>query len=195
MAEAKAPKGEFLKFIKERERITAYDLMDRFGYSYSYAYKRLNLLKKQGLVKDMGATPSTYRGQWCLTEKGDNKLHFLEQSKEEQEAVTKKEERLEREEVISLQKRVEQLKREKLELEEAVRIFAGPGGLQGEVSRLLKEYEGLVTAYARAPKLGVKPEQLDFRQLTSRLEKLLKYSEKLPPEERGKLLKTLGLRL
>ena len=50
MAEAKAPKGEFLKFIKERERITAYDLIDRFGYSYSYAYKRLNLLKKQGLV-------------------------------------------------------------------------------------------------------------------------------------------------
>ncbi len=98
MAETKAPKGEFLKFIKERERITAYDLIDRFGYSYSYAYKRLNLLKKQGLVDDLGATPSTYRGQWCLTEKGYNKLHFLERSKEEQEAV-KNEEVLKREKV------------------------------------------------------------------------------------------------
>ena len=186
MAEAKAPKGEFLKFIKERERITAYDLMDRFGYSYSYAYKRLNLLKKQGLVKDMGATPSTYRGQWCLTEKGYKKLHFLERSKEEQEAV-KDEEVLKREEVIRLKKRVE-------ELEELVKIFTGPGGLEGEVARLLREYEGLVTAYGRAPKPGVKPEQLDFRQLTSCLEKLTKYSELLPAEERGKLLRTLGLR-
>jgi hypothetical protein len=193
MAEAKAPKGEFLKFIKERERITAYDLMDRFGYSYSYAYKRLNLLKKQGLVDNLGATPSTYRGQWCLTDKGYNKLHFLERSKEEQEAV-KNEEVLEKEEMARLQKRVEQLDREKLELEKLVKIFTGPGGLQGEVARLLREYEGLVTAYARAPKLGVKPEQLDLRQLTSCLEKLLKYNELLPAEERGKLLRKLGLR-
>jgi len=193
MAEAKAPKGEFLKFIKERERITAYDLIDRFGYSYSYAYKRLNLLKKQGLVDNLGATPSTYRGQWCLTEKGYKKLHFLGRSKEEQEAV-KNEEVLKREEMARLQKRVEQLDREKLELEELVRIFTGPGGLEGEVARLLREYEGLVTAYGRAPKLGVKPEQLDFRQLTSCLEKLLKYSELLPAEERGKLLRKLGLR-
>ncbi|MFB0556396.1 MAG: hypothetical protein ACETVW_00855 [Dehalococcoidia bacterium] len=59
--------------------------------------------------------------------------------------------------------------------------------------RLLKECEGIVTAYARAPKLGVKPEQLDLRQLTSRLEKLLKYSELLPAEEREKLVKRLGL--
>ena len=193
MAEAKAPKGEFLKFIKERERITAYDLIDRFGYSYSYAYKRLNLLKKQGLVDNLGATPSTYRGQWCLTKKGYKKLHFLGRSKEEQEAV-KNEEVLKREEMARLQKRVEQLDREKLELEELVRIFTGPGGLEGEVARLLREYEGLVTAYGRAPKLGVKPEQLDFRQLTSCLEKLLKYSELLPAEERGKLLRKLGLR-
>ena len=142
-------------------------------------------------MTDIGATPSTYRGQWCLTEKGYKKLHFLERSKEEQEAV-KKEEMLEREEMTRLQKRVEQLEREKLELEELVRIFTGPGGLEGEVARLLKEYEGLVTAYARAPKLGVKPEQLDLRQLTSRLEKLLKYSELLPAEERGKLLRNIG---
>jgi len=94
---------------------------------------------------------------------------------------------LEREEVIRLKKRVE-------ELEELVKIFTGPGGLEGEVSRLLKECDEPGAAYARALKLGVKPEQLDLRDLTSRLEKLLKYSELLPAEEREKLLKTLGLR-
>jgi len=192
MAETKATKRELLEFIKEREIITAYDLIERFGYSYSYAYKRLSLLKKQGLVDDLGATPSTYRGQWCLTKKGYNKLHFLERSEEEQEAA-KKEGMLKREEMARLQKRVEQLEREKLELEELVKIFTGPGGLEGEVARLLREYEGIMTAYARAPKLGVKPEQLDRRDLTSRLEKLLKYSELLPVEEREKLVKRLGL--
>jgi len=187
MAEAKATKKELLEFMWERKIITAHDLIARFGYSYSYACKRLSLLKKRGLVEDMGDTPSTHRGQWCLTEKGHKKLYFLQQREKERKAVTKKEERLEREEVIRLKKRVE-------ELEELVKIFTGPGGLQGEVSRLLKECEVLRAAYERALKLGAKPEQLDLRDLTSRLEKLTKYSELLPAEERGKLLRTLGLR-
>jgi len=187
MAEAKATKKEFLEFMREREIITAHDLMNEFGYSYSYACKRLSLLKKQGLVHDMGDTPSTYRGQWCLTEKGHEKLYFLQRREKERDAVIKQEEMLEREEVIRLKKRVE-------ELEELVKIFTGPGGLEGEVSRLLKECDESRAAYARALKLGVKPEQLDLRDLTSRLEKLLKYSELLPAEEREKLLKTLGLR-
>ena len=187
MAEAKATKKEFLEFMRKREMITARDLIAYFGYSYSYACKRLSLLKKQGLVHDMGNTPSTHRGQWCLTEKGHEKLYFLQQREKEGDAVTKKEEVVEREETIRLKKRVK-------ELEELVKIFTGPGGLEGEVSRLLKECEGLAVTYARTPKLGVKPEQLDWRQLTSRLEKLIKYSKLLPAEERGKLLKTLGLR-
>jgi hypothetical protein len=127
MAEPKATKREFLEFIKEREIITAYDLIERFGYSYSYACKRLSLLKRQGLVQDIGDTPSTYRGQWCLTEKGYKKLHFLERSEEEQEAV-KNEEVLKREEMARLQKRVEQLEREKLELEELVKDIYGTRG-------------------------------------------------------------------
>jgi len=187
MSEAKATKKEFLELMREREIITAHDLMNEFGYSYSYAYKRLSLLKKQGLTDNMGNTPSTHRGQWCLTEKGYKKLHFLQRREKEREAVIEKEEMLEREEMTRLKKRVK-------ELEDLVKIFTGPGGLEGEVSRLLKECEGLAATYARAPKLGVKPEQLDWRQLTSRLEKLIKYSELLPAEERGKLLKTLGLR-
>ena len=187
MSEAKATKKEFLEFMWKREIITARDLIAYFGYSYSYAYKRLGLLKKQGLVHDIGNTSSTYRGRWRLTEKGYERLHFLQRREKEREAFIEKEEMPERKEIIRLKKRVE-------ELEELVRILTGPGGLEGEVSRLLKECEGLAATYARAPKLGVKPEQLDWRQLTSRLEKLIKYSELLPAEERGKLLKTLGLR-
>ena len=186
MAQAKATKREFLEFMREREMITAYDLMNEFSYSYSYACKKLSLFKKQGLVEDIGDTPSTYRGQWCLTEKGHEKLHFLEQREKEQDAVANQEEILENEEIIRLKKRVE-------ELEELVKIFRSPGGLKGEVSRLLKEYDGLKATYSRAIKLRVKPKQLDLRDLTSRLERLIRYSELLPAEERRKLLKTLGL--
>jgi hypothetical protein len=186
MAEAKATKKEFLEFIWEREIVTARDLMNQFGYSYSYACKRLSLLKNQGLVLDMGNTPSTYRGQWCLTTKGHEKLHYLQQREKERNAVIEQEKMPEREEMIRLKKRVE-------ELEELVEVLTGPGGLKGKVAKLLKEYERLAAAYAQAPKLGIKPEQLDFRDLTSRLEKLIKYSELLPAEERGELLKTLGL--
>ena len=187
MAETKATKKEFLEFMWERQIITANDLIAHFGYSYSYACKKLSLLKKQGLIEDMGDTPSTYRGQWCLTEKGHERLHFLQQREEERDAVAKHKEMLEKEEIARLKKRVE-------ELEELVKIFTGPGGLKGEVSRLLKEYERLSAAYAQALKLGAKPEQLDLKDLTSRLEKLIKYSELLPAEEREKLQKTLGLR-
>jgi hypothetical protein len=187
MAEAKATKKELLEFMRGREIITARDLIAYFGYSYSYACKRLSLLKKQGLVHDMGDTPSTHRGQWCLTKKGYEKLYFLQQREKERDAVIEQGEMLEREEITSLKKQVE-------ELEELVKIFRGPGGLEGEVSRLLKECDELGAAYARALKSGAKPEQLDLRDLTSRLEKLTKYSELLPAEERDKLRKTLGLR-
>lgn len=77
MAEAKAQKWEFLDFMEDREIVTAYDLMQKFGYTYSYAHKKLSLLKKQGLVLDLGDTPSTNRGQWCLTEKGYARLNYL----------------------------------------------------------------------------------------------------------------------
>jgi len=186
MAQAKATKREFLEFMREREMVTAYDLMNEFSYSYSYACKRLSLFKKQGLVQDLGDTPSTHRGQWCLTGKGYERIDFLQQREKERDAVVKKKEMLEKEEVIRLKKRVE-------ELEELVKIFRSPGGLKGEVSRLLKECDGLRTAYSRAIKLGAKPDQLNSRDLTSRLEKLTRLSELLPVEEQRKLPKTLGL--
>lgn len=42
MAEPKATKKEFLEFMEERELITAHSLMNQFGYSYSYACKKLS---------------------------------------------------------------------------------------------------------------------------------------------------------
>lgn len=77
MAEAKAKKWQVLSFIEDKEIITASDLTVRFDYTYSYACKKLSLLKKQGLVRDLGSTPSTYRGQWCLTDKGYERLYYL----------------------------------------------------------------------------------------------------------------------
>ena len=77
MTEARAKKWEILSFIEDRDIVTAYDLMERFLFTYRYAYKKLNSLKNQGLVKDMGNTPSTCRGQWCLTSTGSARLHYL----------------------------------------------------------------------------------------------------------------------
>jgi ribosomal protein S25 len=182
MAEPKATKKEFLEFMEERELITAHNLVNQFGYSYSYACKKLSLLKKQGLVQDMGSTPTSYRGQWYLTNKGYRRLYFLQQREKEQKAVVKKEEMREKEEVLRLKKRVE-------ELEELVKVLTRPGGIKGEVSRLLREYVKLTAAYKRALKLGLKPQQLDLSGLTSRLEKLQRYSKLLPAEERKKLIK------
>lgn len=62
---------ETLNFIEDREVITPYDLMDRFAYTYSYACKKLSLLKKQGLVTILT------RGQWILTQAGYRRLSYL----------------------------------------------------------------------------------------------------------------------
>ena len=91
-----------------------------------------------------------------------------------------------------LEEQVRRLKRENFQLEERLKVFTLPGGVQGEAWRLLREYEELAGLYARAPKLGIRPEQIDWKELTSRLEKILEYSQYLPPEERGKLLGRLG---
>lgn len=77
MAEAKATKREILDFMEDQEVITPRDLAERFEYTYSYACKKLSLLKRQGLAWDLGNTPSSYRGQWCLTDKGYARLAYL----------------------------------------------------------------------------------------------------------------------
>ena len=77
MAQTKAEKWQILSFIQNEGVITSYDLMERFRYTYSYACKKLSILKKQELVRNLGSSPTTYRGQWYLTDKGHARLYYL----------------------------------------------------------------------------------------------------------------------
>ena len=67
----KARKLEVLKFIYDSEVVTAYDLMNQFGYTYSSARCRLCQLRKEGFIQ-----PLFIRGQWGLTDKGYWKLDY-----------------------------------------------------------------------------------------------------------------------
>jgi len=67
----KARKLDVLKFIHDREIVTAYDLMNEFGYTYSSARCRLCQLRKERYIQ-----PLFMRGQWGLTEKGYRKLDY-----------------------------------------------------------------------------------------------------------------------
>lgn len=64
----KAKKLQVLEFIYERQVVTAYDLIEQFGYTYSSARCRLSGLRKDELIAPCG------RGQWCLSDKAYNKL-------------------------------------------------------------------------------------------------------------------------
>ena len=66
----KARKIDLLEFIYDREAVTADDLMEKFGYTYSGAHSRLSQLSKQGFIQQLT------KGWWCLTEKGYNKLDY-----------------------------------------------------------------------------------------------------------------------
>jgi len=46
----KASKREVLAFFEEREAVTIHSLIDRFGYSYEGAKKRIYLLHREGLA-------------------------------------------------------------------------------------------------------------------------------------------------
>jgi len=77
----KARKLKVLEFIYDMKVVTAHDLMDEFEYTYNSARCRLSQLRKEGLVKRLG------RGQWCLTDKGCDKLdhHGILKRKEAEE--------------------------------------------------------------------------------------------------------------
>jgi len=82
----KARKIDLLEFIYDREVVTADDLMEQFGYTYSGAHSRLSQLSKQGLIQQLT------KGRWCLTEKGCNKLdyHGVIKIKEDEEERAKR---------------------------------------------------------------------------------------------------------
>jgi DeoR/GlpR family transcriptional regulator of sugar metabolism len=77
----KARKLQVLEFIYDRKFVTAYDLMEQFGYTYSSARCRLCQLRKEGFIVSFG------RGQWCLTDRAYRKLryHGVLQRKETEE--------------------------------------------------------------------------------------------------------------
>ena len=64
----KATKLTILEFIYAREMITAFDLMEKFDYTYSSAHCRLSLLRKEGFIQRTGG------GHWCLSDRGYDKL-------------------------------------------------------------------------------------------------------------------------
>lgn len=66
----KATKLDVLEFIKKKGLIEIWQLRDKFNYSDESAYKRLQRLKKQGLVINMT------RGSWELTEEGYRRLRY-----------------------------------------------------------------------------------------------------------------------
>lgn len=95
----KARKIDVLRFVEEREIVTPYDLVNWFGYTYNSARCRLSQLKKDGYIE------SFLRGQWCLTEKGYDKIHFLSSLKEKAEEERQKHDK----EVARLKQRVGEL--------------------------------------------------------------------------------------
>lgn len=70
----KATKKEVLAFFEERGVITVCSLMDRFGYTYNGAKKRIYLLHKEGLIE-----PLFERGTWGMTRKAERRLIAYEQ--------------------------------------------------------------------------------------------------------------------
>jgi hypothetical protein len=202
---------DVLQWIRGRRQVWPYELEDHFGFSREYTWVLLSRLKKARLVINMT------RSCWELTEEGYKKIRFLEatetesgveasrlearaqelekdnlQLEKERAELEGRVRKLEREN-LEVEEQSAQLKRENIRLKEELKVFTAPGGVRGEVFRLLKEYEGLVTAYARAPKLGVKLDQADFTGITSRLKKILELSQYLPPADRETVLRRLGL--
>lgn len=69
----KAGKAEVLRFIRDREFVTIHDLMERFGYKYNGAVKRLRTLAQEGLI-----TQWIERGQWSPTQDGYRRAEYYD---------------------------------------------------------------------------------------------------------------------
>ena len=75
----KASKLDVLGFIKDREVVTATSLMNEFGYTLSSAKCRLSQLHKERYIE------SYCRGQWCLTQRGWDKVDYVRSSRKKRE--------------------------------------------------------------------------------------------------------------
>jgi len=81
----RATKLELLQFIKDRQIIFIYSLVEYFGYTYKSAQYRLNLLRRQGLATSDG------KGAWVLTEEGIRRLRWLKARSKKQSQKRKPE--------------------------------------------------------------------------------------------------------
>lgn len=66
----KASKLEILEFINEKEIVSPFDLVNRFGYTRLGAGSMLSWLKSQRLVIN------ERRGEWTLTDEGVRRLIY-----------------------------------------------------------------------------------------------------------------------
>ncbi|GAH66515.1 unnamed protein product [marine sediment metagenome] len=67
-----ATKQDILKFIRSREIVSPNELAEEFNYSEKTIPKKLQRLKKAGLIINMT------RGSWELTEEGYRRLKYYE---------------------------------------------------------------------------------------------------------------------
>lgn len=174
MAKAKATKREILSFIKGRKIVTSYDLMERFSYTYSYACKKLSLLKRQSLVKDLGNTSSSHRGQRCVTRQGYNRLVYLQSKTEDNETKRNKAE-------SEAKQREEELKRLRNRLEE---LETHPWIIYEELAPISEELCSIFRAIANIETtklpLELVPYVTKFRRLLVEAERII---NRLPIEE------------
>lgn len=82
----KARKIKVLEFIDDKETVTAHDLVNEFGYTYNSARCRLSQLRKDGYIEPL------LRGQWCLANRGYEKIYYLRSLKEKAEGEKREQE-------------------------------------------------------------------------------------------------------
>ncbi len=66
----RASKLQVLEFIRDKEIIRAFDLVEKFGYSEGGAWATLSWLKRQGLIIN------DRRGEWTITDLGLKRLIY-----------------------------------------------------------------------------------------------------------------------
>ena len=128
----KARKIEVLEFIDGNDIVTSHDLMNEFGYTYNSARCRLSQLRKDGYVEPL------LRGQWCLANRGYDKIYYLRSLKEKVEGGKPEQEK----ELRRLKRRVEEVEsRLSLVHQRLVRVSQEINGMT--VSQLTRKGAGL----------------------------------------------------
>jgi len=128
----KARKIEVLEFIDDHEIVTAHDLVNEFDYTYNSARCRLSQLRQDGYIEPL------LRGQWCLANRGYDKIYYLRSLKEKAEGEKPEQEK----ELRRLKWRIEELEsRLSLVHQRLARVSQEINGMT--VSQLTRQGTGL----------------------------------------------------